>query len=284
MDTVVTTDVLVAGVHFPENTDPAALGHKALAVNLSDLAAMGAAPAWFLLDLTLPAPDADWLRAFAGGLFDLAQRHEVQLIGGDTSAGPLSIAITAIGVVPQGKCMRRAGARTGDVIFVTGTVGDAALALAALQGKETLADNDTETVRARLDRPLPRLAEGKALRDIATSAIDISDGLLVDLGHVLEASNVGARLNLTAIPLSAYYRRHLPQVGWDYALAGGDDYELCVTVPAAKVNRIDRLAETSGVQMTAIGEIVDGRGLEICDALGRAYHPKRKGFEHFARP
>lgn len=283
MDTVVTTDVLAANVHFFESIDPTALGHKSLAVNLSDLAAMGAVPAWFLLDLTLPEADADWLQAFAGGLFGLAQRYDVQLIGGDTARGPLSVAITAIGLVPEGKCMRRRGAQPGDVIYVTGTLGDAALTLAALRGERTLATDDLVVIRDRMDRPTPRVAEGIALRRQASSAIDISDGLTADLGHILQASGVGARLNLGALPLSAAYRKYLPQIGWDYALAGGDDYELCVTVPPGRVNSVDKLADASGFSMAAVGEITAGRTLEIYDALGRLYEPQRKGFEHFAQ-
>jgi thiamine-monophosphate kinase len=283
MDTVVTTDVLAANVHFFENMDPAALGHKSLAVNLSDLAAMGAMPAWFLLDLTLPEADPDWLGAFAGGLFSLAQRYDVQLIGGDTARGPLSVAITAIGLVPEGKCIRRRGARPGDVIYVTGVLGDAALTLAALRGERALAPDDLAAIRDRMDRPTPRVTEGIALRGQASSAIDISDGLTADLGHILRASDVGARLNLGALPLSAAYRKYLPQIGWDYALAGGDDYELCVTVPPGKVNGVDKLAAASGFSMAAVGEITVGRTLEIYDALGRLYEPQRKGFEHFAQ-
>lgn len=281
-DTVVTTDILTAGVHFFDDVDPAALGYKSLAVNLSDLAAMGAAPAWFLLDLMLPDVDTAWLRSFAGGLFELAQRHEVQLIGGDTSRGPLSIAITAIGLVPAGKGMRRSGARPGDVVYVTGTLGDAALALAQRRGECALAGADVAVIRDRLERPAPRIAEGLALRDLASSAIDISDGLIADLGHMLDAASVGARLNLTTIPLSETYRAHMPEIGWDYALGGGDDYELCVTVPPAKVSSVDALAEASGFSLAAVGEIIAGRGIEIADALGRVYQPKRKGFQHFA--
>lgn len=283
METVVTTDVLVAGVHFLEDTDAAALGYKALAVNLSDLAAMGAAPAWFLLDLTLPETDAAWLKAFAGGLFGLAQEHEVQLVGGDTSRGPLSIAITAMGLVPEARSMRRRGARPGDVIYVTGTIGDAALTLATLRGEPVISSNELAAIRSRLERPVPRIAEGIALRDLASSAIDISDGLSADLGHILESSAVGARLNLSALPLSAVYRAHLSQLGWDYALAGGDDYELCITVPPAKVGRVDQLAEASGFRLSAIGEITESRGTEIYDALGRVYQPKQTGYQHFAQ-
>jgi len=283
METVITTDVLVAGVHFFDDVDPAALGHKALAVNLSDLAAMGAAPAWFLLDLTLPKVDKAWLEAFAHGLHELALTYQVQLIGGDTSSGPLAVAITAIGLVPQGKSMRRDGARPGDLIYVTGTLGDAALVLAARRGEYGVTAGDVAAVRQRLERPDPRIAEGVGLRDLASSAIDISDGLIADLGHVLEASKVGARVNLGAIPVSATYRAQMRKIGLDYALAGGDDYELCVTVPRADAIRAESLALASGFSLTRIGEIIIGNTLEILDSMGRPYQPKRKGYEHFTR-
>lgn len=283
-ETVITTDVMVAGVHFFEDTEPAALGYKALAVNLSDLAAMGAAPAWFLLDLTMPEVDAAWVEAFARGMYELAERHEVQLIGGDTSRGPLAIAITAIGLLPRGGAMRRQGAAVGDVIYVTGTLGDAALAVAARRGELAVPrEQDASGLRDRLAYPAPRIDEGVKLRDYASSAIDVSDGLLADLGHILESSGVGARLNLGALPLSPSYRSCLAQVGWDYALAGGDDYELCVTVPPARVGRVDALAAASGFALAAVGEITKGRAIEIYDALGKIYEPKRKSYEHFAR-
>lgn len=283
METVVTTDVLVAGVHFFDDVDPAALGHKSLAVNLSDLAAMGAAPAWFLLDLTMPKVDKAWLDAFAGGLHELAQVYQVQLIGGDTSSGPLAVAIAALGLVPQGKSMRRDGAHVGDVIYVTGALGDAALALAARRGEHGIAPNDVAAARQRLERPDPRIAEGMGLRDFASGAIDISDGLIADLGHVLEASKVGARVNLGAIPVSAIYRAQMRKIGLDYALAGGDDYELCVTVPPANASRAEAFALASGFALTRIGEVTTGNVLEIVDSMGRPYQPKRKGHEHFAR-
>lgn len=280
-ETAITTDVLVAGVHFFEDADPSAVGHKALAVNLSDLAAMGAEPAWFLLDLTLPEADTSWLQRFTEGLFSVARRYNVQLIGGDTARGPLSIAITAIGRVPEGKSLLRAGARPGDAVYVTGTLGDAALALADRRGERRLTAPERAALRDRLERPLPRVAEGMALRDLASSAIDVSDGLLADLGHVLAASGVGARLTLGAIPLSATYRARLSEVGWDYALAGGDDYELCFTVPPGQPAEIDALARRLDVPLTAIGEITSGRALEIYDEAGRAYQPKGQGYDHF---
>ena len=281
METAITTDVLVSGVHFFPHTEPAAIGHKSLAVNLSDLAALGAEPAWFLLDLTLPEADMEWLRGFAEGLFSMARRYNVQLIGGDTARGPLAIGISAIGFVPPGGSLRRSGARVGDVIYVTGTLGDAALALAQLSGTRRFPTEEWAVLRNRLERPMPRVAEGMALRGLASSAIDISDGLLADLGHILEASAVGARLELGRIPLSEVYRAHVADIGWDFALAGGDDYELCFTVPAAGVQAVEALAREQNFALTAIGEIKLGRKLDVRDPRGKAYLPKSRGYDHF---
>jgi thiamine-monophosphate kinase len=281
-ETVVTTDVLVAGVHFFEDVDPADLGHKSLAVNLSDLAAMGAEPAWFLLDITLPGVDPSWIERFARGLFDLAQIHRVQLIGGDTARGPLSVTITAIGLVPRGAALRRSGARIGDSICVTGTLGDAALALAVRRGEVQVEAAARSALAQRLNRPTPRIEAGKALRDVASSAIDISDGLLADLGHVVTASGVGARLRRDSVPLSDAYRAHLAQVGWDRALAGGDDYELCLTIPRSRADDARAIAERMNFSLTPVGEITAGGGVEIYDAEGRLYRPTRRGYDHFA--
>jgi thiamine-monophosphate kinase len=226
----VTSDLLVSGIHFLSDADPQALGHKALAVNLSDLAAMGAEPAWFMLNLALPKADAGWLEFFCRGLFELAREYRVQLVGGDTSRGPLAIAIEAHGFVPPGQALRRSGAKTGDRIYVTGTLGDAGLALRHRLGGISLPERELAAVAARLDRPVPRVREGLLLRGLAHGAIDISDGLLADLGHVLEQSRVGARIHLDKIPLSPVCRAYLPETGWDLVLANGDDYELCFTV------------------------------------------------------
>ena len=280
---VMTSDVLVAGVHFFAQADAGGIGHKSLAVNLSDLAAMGAEPAWFLLDLTLPESDPAWLEGFAQGLYGLARHHNVQLIGGDTCRGPLSIAITAIGFVPEGKGLLRSGARPGDRVCVTGTLGDAALALAQQRGERSLTPVQAAAVAERLDRPLPRVAEATALRDLASSAIDISDGLLGDLTHILEESGAGARIRRDAVPLSDIYRQHLPEIGWEYALTGGDDYELCFTVAAANMPAVEALARQIGFPVTTIGEITPNRALEVYDGAGRPYLPKVRGHEHFAK-
>jgi thiamine-monophosphate kinase len=277
----VTTDLLVAGVHFLPDVDPAALGHKALAVNLSDLAAMGAEPAWFTLNLALPGADADWLARFSAGMFELARRHEMALVGGDTSRGPLVVGIQACGFVPEGQALRRAGARPGDRVFVTGELGDAGLALRQRLGGLELPAEDVAAISDRLDRPTARVAAGIALRGIASSAIDISDGLVADLGHILECSAVGARIERARVPLSAVYCRHLATVGWDLALAHGDDYELCFTVAPSQLERLRAIRERVGCAVAEIGEIVPGRSLDIVDGAGRRWTPRRSGHDHF---
>ena len=226
----VSLDMLVAGVHFFADADPEGIGHKALAVNLSDLAAMGASPAWITLALSLPKADAAWLEGFCRGLFALATRFQVQLIGGDTSRGPLTISIQAHGFVPQGKALRRSGARPGDRVYVTGTLGDAALALASTRGQVTIPGAYQAYLQARLERPTPRILQGLGLRGLASAAIDISDGLAQDLGHILERSGVGARLNVDRVPRSGALNDCLDAAAaLPLALTGGDDYELCFT-------------------------------------------------------
>lgn len=278
---VTTTDVMVLGTHFLADTDPAAVGHKSLAMNLSDLAAMGAEPAWFLLNITLPTADEDWLGKFCRGLFALAQLHNVQLVGGNTARGPLAIAIEAHGFVPEGEAVRRGGARPGDSIYVTGELGDAGLALRHRLGRQPLAPADFAAVCDRLDRPTPRVNEGKLLRRFASSAIDISDGLVADLGHILEASGTGALIVRDRVPVSDTYRRHLPEAGWDLALANGDDYELCFTVSARHDAEFARWQEKFRCRVSCIGEIVSGPGLQILDAAGDPYRPMLSGHDHF---
>jgi thiamine-monophosphate kinase len=278
-----TTDTLVAGVHFLADAEPADLGYRALAVNLSDLAAMGAEPAWFLLNLTLPVPDERWLTGFCAGLYELARAHGAQLVGGNTARGPLNIGITAAGLVPAGAALTRRGALAGDRVYVTGELGDAALALRHRLGVYPLAAADFAAVRPRLDRPTARVAQGLKLRGLASAAIDVSDGLLADLGHVLAASGVGARLELARLPLSATYRAHLNAVGWEPALAHGDDYELCFTVPAARVAAVEALRPQLGCRLSAIGEIVAAPGLALLDPAGRPYRPRAAGHDHFAQ-
>ncbi len=271
---VMTLDTLVAGRHFLPDVDPGALGHKALAVNLSDLAAMGAEPAWALLSLTLPEADADWLEGFAAGLGALARRHGVALVGGDTCSGPLAVGLQLTGFAEPGRALRRDGGRPGDRVFVTGTLGDAALALAETEAGRT----PPEPLRERLDRPRPRLAEGRALAGIASACIDLSDGLAADLERLCAASGCGARVELERIPLSPPARRLVEGgYGWRPVVGGGDDYELCFTVPPERLGRL----EAAGVACTCIGELVDGAGVTFLDAAG-APLPPVAGYDHFA--
>ena len=240
MDLAVTLDAMVEGVHFLPDTDPTSLGHKVLAVNLSDLAAMGADPAWITLSLTLPASDPSWLASFSDGFCALARRAGVRLVGGDTTRGPLTISVAAKGLVPAGRALHRAGARGGDLIFVTGSLGDAGLGLRTrLDGVDV---EDPDYLLHRLERPEPRLAVGRALRGLATAAIDISDGLAADLGHVMSASGVGAIVELGRLPCSKSVAAFLTRTGdWSLPLSSGDDYELCFTVPPGKLAGLDRL-------------------------------------------
>jgi len=278
---VVTTDLLVAGVHFPEVASARAIGHKTLAVNLSDLAAMAATPAWFTLNLSLPQADPAWLRDLTHGMFQLARLHDVVLVGGDTTRGPLTLGIQAMGFVPRGQALLRSGAKAGDRIYVTGCLGDAALALMLLQGKISMPEEFHAPVLERLHRPLPRVAAGLALRNVASACIDLSDGLVADLGHILEASGAGARVQLERLPLSPAYGPVFGQVGWAPAASGGDDYELCFTVPPAREPDLRKAAAQFGVSCVQIGEIETQPGLRLVDECGGLYQPERSGFDHF---
>jgi len=281
LELVATTDTLVADVHFLADTDPADLGYRALAVNLSDLAAMGAEPAWATLSLTLPSVDPSWLDRFCRGFYELATEFRVQLVGGNLARGPLNITVGAFGYVPEGMAMRRSGARAGDAIFVTGTLGDAAMALNHLLGRHKLEERAFSSVRDRLLRPQPRVREGLKLRSVASAAVDISDGLLADLGHVLEASGLGARVELARLPLSEVYRAALTQVGWEPALSQGDDYELCFTVAPERIAEVKTLEATLGCAVTQIGETVTEAGLTVLDPSGSAYSAQFAGHDHF---
>ena len=280
---VVTMDTLVADVHFFAAADPEGLGHKALAVNLSDLAAMGAVPAWATLALTLPRADEDWLDRFCRGLFALADRYGVQLVGGDTTHGPTTvITLQAHGFIPPGLALRRDGAKPGDGIYVTGTPGDAGLAVAAAFGKVTVAPEYRDDVRQRLERPEPRITQGLTLRGVASAAIDVSDGLAQDLGHILERSRVGARLEVDRLPLSPALIASLDRdAAIVTALASGDDYELCFTVPPERAAQLEATAAGWECRCTGIGVITDEPGLQLVRADGSPFPLERLGYDHF---
>lgn len=254
----VTTDTMVSGVHFDEKVPAAAIGHKLVAVNLSDLAAMGAEPAWLSLSCSLPEIDEVWLAEFSRGFFAAADYYRCALIGGDVTKGPLSLTLTAQGIVPAHRYLQRSGAQPGDRIYVSGTLGDAALALAAQQGRVDIPDNLRAELEKRLFYPTPRVGLGQLLRNQATAAIDLSDGLLGDLKHILVASKVGARIQLDALPHSKAFAGSIagPE-GWKYQIAGGDDYELCFTIPESRCGGLETLALQAGVKVTCIG-IIDG--------------------------
>ena len=290
MQLAVSSDMLVQGRHFFADVDPERLGHKALAVNLSDLAACGTRPLAFTLALTLPRVDAPWLEAFSRGLLALADGHGCELVGGDTTQGPLNICITVFGEVPAGQALLRSGARPGDDIYVSGTLGDARLALEALQGHITLPADVLAAARLRLEQPTPRVALGQALRGVASSALDVSDGLLGDLGHILRASGTGACIDTSittdliassALPISArgqFNSEFLQQC----TLAGGDDYELAFTAPVAQRAAVAAAALVSSTPVTRIGRIEAEPGLRLVDAQGRPVARRYASFDHFA--
>ncbi len=280
----VSTDMLLAGTHFFPDADPAKLGHKALAVNLSDLAAMGAGPRWATLAIALPEADEKWIAAFAQGFFRLAARFGVELVGGDTTRGPLAISVTMMGEVPRGLALKRDAALAGDDIWLSGATGEAALALAHLKGRVKLEGAVREACLARLHTPEPRVALGSQLRGLAHSAIDVSDGLLADLGHVLEASDVGAELVWEKLP-RAKAIADCPDkaLADDCLLAGGDDYELVFTASTGKRGQIEALRKELGIPLALIGVAVGGDPVvSLRDARGELVSFPRKGFDHFA--
>lgn len=284
MQLAVCTDTLVSGIHFPVDTPAADVGWKALAVNLSDLAAMGAAPRACLLALTLPSADEDWVAGFARGFFALADTHGCPLIGGDTTAGPLSVTVTALGEVPAGSALTRGGARDGDLVCVSGTPGLAARGLACWQ--EGVRDAGDPAVAALL-RPAPRLALGLALRGTANACIDVSDGLLGDLAHLLDVSSaatgstLGAKIDIAALPRAPALAALPEPIAREYLLAGGDDYELLFTVPSDSRGLLPALAAQAGVPLTMIGRITGDGRLRCLDENGAEWRPARQGWEHF---
>jgi thiamine-monophosphate kinase len=282
MELAVSTDMLLEGRHFSVGADPRALGHKALAVNLSDMAAMGATPRWALLAIALPAADERWLAGFTQGLFGLADRFAVDLIGGDTTQGPLTIAITILGEVPDGLALFRAGARPGDDVWVSGALGGAALALAARSGRARLAPVQAESAGRRLDAPEPRVELGERLRGIATSAIDISDGFAGDLRHVLGRSAVGALVHYGRLPKAPEFAGLADdQLERDCVLSGGDDYELLFTAAQSSRGEIEALGADLGLPLTRVGVIQPGDKLVLLDASG-APMACGGGYDHFA--
>ncbi|MGZ5583703.1 MAG: thiamine-phosphate kinase [Usitatibacter sp.] len=283
MDLAVSMDTLVSGTHFFPDVDPENLGHKALAVNLSDMAAMGAMPYWAILALTVPNVDHAWLGAFAKGFFDLAQEHNVSLIGGDTTRGPLTLTVTIMGEVPAGAALRRSGAKAGNDIWVSGNIGDAALAVAHRHGRLVLGEDDYREAVMRLYEPSPRVQLGQALRGLATAAIDVSDGLLADLTHICRLSGVGATVELASVPVSAIGAKHInSDAGRTAIVAGGDDYELCFTAHPNSRDSIEDLTDVLGIPITRVGQIKRGKGVSLLGPDGKAMKVDGRGYDHFS--
>jgi thiamine-monophosphate kinase len=281
MQLAVSTDMLVEGRHFLSTVAPDRLGHKALAVNLSDLAACGALPLAFTLALALPSADEAFVEPFARGLLGLADQHGIELVGGDTTRGPLNICITVMGEVPPGQALLRSGAQPGDELWVSGCLGDARLALEAFRGTLALSAEAFAACRRAMETPQPRVALGLALRGLASSAIDISDGLVGDLGHVLQRSGVGALIELDLLPRSPHLAAQPQAVQRQCLLAGGDDYELLFSAPAARHSEVMSAARHAQTPVSRIGRIEPGPGLRVVDGAGRELPNSWQGFDHF---
>jgi len=288
----ITSDMLVEGRHFLPNANPELLGRKALAVNLSDLAAMGARPIGFTLAIALPKIDTVWLDAFARGLFAVANQYSCPLIGGDTTAGPLTISITALGNIPSGKAIRRSGAQVGDDIWVSGCVGDARLTLAALRYEIKLPEEDFKQIESRMHTPTPRIELGIKLRGVANAALDISDGLLGDLQHILKQSQVSAEVFLEQLPKSATLQKQSESIQNQFAATGGDDYEICFTAPLDKRSVIDQISKELNLPLTRIGSITEkvdeAKRLRLLNKNGDLLDNAKtvellKSFDHFAK-
>ncbi|MFC0048131.1 thiamine-phosphate kinase [Rheinheimera tilapiae] len=281
-DLVVTTDTMVQGVHFFPNVDPRSLGHKLVAVNVSDLAAMGAEPCWLSLGLTLPVVDNEWLKAFAEGLSETADYYNCQLVGGDTTRGPLTLTLCAKGIVPRGKALSRAGAKVGDYVYVTGTLGDSALGLKVEQGQCEISKKHRGHILQRFHYPTARVAIGQALRTIASSCMDISDGLCGDLPHILKRSGVGAIIDVAKIPMSQALKDSCDwQQALQCALSGGEDYELLFTVPEDKRGSLEVLLSPYGVPVTCIGRITGAAGKLELRHLDQPFVYHHSGYQHF---
>jgi len=270
---IVSTDTMVDGVHFPKETSPFDIGYKLMAVNLSDLASMGAQPRWASLALSLPESDERWLEDFSAGLFELAGKYSVQLVGGDTTRGPLTLSLTLQGTVTENQYLQRSGAQVGDAIFVSGQLGDAGLALRQLQAKQGV---NTQLL-ARLNRPTPRVELGQSLQGVAHAAIDISDGLLADLGHIMEASELGAELQLEDLPISEAVSLTTAEGDWSLPLNAGDDYELCFTVPESSIGQL----ASQHCLLTRIGTVVANKGIDCFTSTGERLEARRTGYQHF---
>ena len=277
----VSIDTLVSGVHFPDNADPALIGERALRVALSDLGAMGAKPLWFTLALTLPQPDEAWLKSFSSGLMNAAGLYSCALVGGDTTRGPLAITVQVHGSVPAGRALRRSGASVNDVIFVTGDLGDGAAALAAIKQEFDVGKAARAYLMDRFYRPRPQLSAGELIAGVASAAIDVSDGFLADLGHICTGSRVGAAVELERLPISAVVASGAtPEQREAWALAGGDDYQLCFTVPINKVGLVQTWIDNKLINATSVGKIIKGASVR-CYKNGRLYKPKTSGYQHF---
>jgi len=281
MELAISADMLVAGTHFFVNCDAFQLGWKSLAVNVSDMAAMGANPKWATLAIALPEINNIWLATFSKGFFACAEKFNIDLIGGDTTRGPLTISVQIMGEVPVGKAIKRSGAKIDDEIWVSGKLGDAAMALAHIQGKLRLPNEVFTTCAKALHEPQPRVELGLKLRDLANSAIDISDGLLADLGHILEQSNVGATIKISSIPHSQFADLGDKDI-LKMILAGGDDYELCFTASSSNHSKIIKLADSLGIPMSCIGQITKSNNLVILGLDGEVLDFKETGFDHFS--
>ena len=283
VDLVACVDTIVAGRHFLEDADAHMIGHRALAVNLSDMAAMGATPAWATLALTMPSADPVWLEKFAAGFLDLADAHAVALVGGDTTRGPLTVSVQILGSVPHGGAMRRSGGEAGDLLAVSGTLGDAAAGLAFVKSPPAAASADVKTLIQRFNYPTPRVRLGLAARGIATAAMDLSDGLIGDLPKLAQASGLAARVAVDALPLSCALRGAVSlSQARDWALAGGDDYELLFAVPPARFTELKRAADQLNLTLTSIGELRAGEGV-TWSLNGKEFAPGVSGYDHFAQ-
>ena len=283
-DLVAAVDTIVAGRHFPEDSDPRSIGHRALAVNLSDIAAMGATPLWATLALTLPGADSDWLEKFAAGFMELADAHGVALVGGDTTRGPLTVSVQILGHVPHGTALRRSGAQAGDLLVVSGTLGDAAAGLACLKASPSRASSHEvgELIR-RFDYAQPRVQLGVCARGIATAAMDLSDGLVGDLPKLARASGLAAHVDVERLPMSAAMRAAASSSqALEWALAGGDDYELLLAVPPKRFAELKTAADRLNLILTTIGELCDGVGV-TWSLNGKDFVPRVSGFDHFSQ-